>query len=226
MRKALSIEEFILKSRIIHGYKYDYSKVEYVNAFKKICIICPIHGEFWQTPNNHLRGHGCPVCSGNIKYTNDSFITKANEVHNNKYDYSKINYTGNHNKVCIICPEHGEFYQEAKRHLEGCGCPKCYGNVRLTLDEFINKSKEIHGNKYDYSKVDYINNSTKVCIICPEHGEFWQRPSQHLRGDGCPYCCQSKLEKNIEKIFPDFEKQKRFVWLKYKKIFIIGFLFK
>lgn len=92
-------------------------------------------------------------------------------------------------KVCIICPKHGEFWQTPSGHLSGKGCPKCYKESRSsTTEEFINKAREIHGNKYDYSKVNYVNAYTKVCIICPKHGEFWQIPANHLNGHGCPNC--------------------------------------
>ena len=60
--------------------------------------------------------------------------------------------------------------------------------VKKTLDEVIKLFIKRHNNKYDYSKVEYVNSSTKVCIICPEHGEFWQTPHKHLSGQGCPKC--------------------------------------
>ena len=180
-------EEFIIKARKIHGDKYDYSKVKYVNNITKICIICPEHGEFWQIPSNHLRGFGCKKCSGMFLDKN-TFIERATLKHNSKYDYSKVDYKNNHTKVIIICPEHGEFCQNPSSHLKGVGCPKCNGGVKFTQEEFFKKAKEIHGDKYDYSKVEYKNCSTKVCIVCPEHGEFLQSPNKHLRGQKCPKC--------------------------------------
>ena len=105
-------EIFIEKARQIYGDKYDYSKVEYKNAYTKVCIICPTHGEFWQTPNNHLMGHGCYNCGKRKKTTND-FIEESIKIHGSKYDYSKTEYTSANNKVCIICPEHGEFFIRA-----------------------------------------------------------------------------------------------------------------
>ena len=187
----LTTEEFIERARKVHGDKYDYSKVEYINSKTKVCIICPNHGIFWQTPNSHLGGNGCPMCSGNKKMTTDEFIERSKEIHNNKYDYSKVKYEGIFKKVCIICPEHGEFWQEPNHHLRNCGCPKCVGKYTSTID-FINKSKKIHSDKYDYSKVDYVRANKKVCIICPEHGEFWQTPNSHLNGKGCPMCSRNK----------------------------------
>lgn len=190
-------EEFIEQAKIIHGDKYDYSKVEYKTTHDKVCIICPEHGEFWQTPHNHLKGEGCPICAkdkiSRLKYTQDEFISKAKEIHGNKYDYSKVNYHNVTDKICIICPKHGEFWQIPYLHLNGVGCPKCAAEEqglksRLTQDEFISKAKEIHGDKYDYSKVNYLTSKDKVSIICPKHGEFLQTPDKHLSGCGCPKC--------------------------------------
>ena len=184
---------FIEKAKEIHGDKYDYSKVEYKNAKTKVCIICPEHGEFWQTPNNHLHGCGCPKCKskkiGLLKKKNiENFINESYLLHNNKYDYSKVEYINNSTKVCIICPEHGEFWQSPNHHLQGHGCPYCKNVYKSNKTEFIEKARKVHGDKYDYKKVEYINNRIKVCIICPEHGEFWQTPHNHLNGQGCSEC--------------------------------------
>jgi superfamily II DNA or RNA helicase len=190
MSRKLTTEEFIKRAKEVHGDKYDYSKVEYKSAKEKVCIICPLHGEFWQIPSNHLHGYGCPKCSGKNRTTED-FIAEARKIHGDKYDYSKVEYVNTKTKVCIICPEHGEFWQNPCDHLIGKGCPKCSGVNKSNTEEFVKKAKEIHGDKYDYSKVFYINNKTKVCIICTEHGEFWQTPINHLNGQGCPICCES-----------------------------------
>ncbi len=181
-------EDFITEARNIHGDKYDYSKVEYVNAFSKVCIVCPEHGEFWQYASGHLRGAGCPKCSGNAKLTKEEFIAKALIIHGHKYDYSKVEYKGSKEKVCIICPEHGEFWQAPSGHIKGNGCPKCAGLVKMSKEEFVAKAKKVHGDKYDYTKVEYKNARTKVCIICPNHGEYLQKPYVHLSGAGCPIC--------------------------------------
>ena len=187
-RLRLTTEEFIKRAREVHGDKYDYSKVNYVNNRTEVTIICPKHGEFHQTPERHLRGNGCPTCGGSLKLTTQDFTTRAREVHGNKYDYSHVNYVNSRTKVAIICPEHGEFLQQPTQHLSGQGCPQCGGHAKLTTEEFIKKAREVHGEKYDYSKVEYVNSITKVTIICPEHGEFQQRPSEHLIGKGCSIC--------------------------------------
>lgn len=139
----------------------------------KATIICPIHGEFKATPQSHLKGSGCPVCNGTQRITKDIFIERSIKSHTTKYDYSKVSFKNPLEKVTIICPIHEEFQQRASYHMHGGNCPKCVGGRKLTKEEFIEKAKIIHKNKYDYSKVKYVNYSTKVCIICPEHGDFW-----------------------------------------------------
>lgn len=125
MPKKLTIDEFIEKSKMIHGNRYDYSKVKYVNTYTKVEIICEKHGSFWQDPHNHLKGKGCAKCVLNYKLTQEDFIRKATECHNGFYDYSLVKYEKNASKVEIICPLHGSFKQEANSHLQGHGCPKC-----------------------------------------------------------------------------------------------------
>ena len=195
----LTTKEFIEKAKKVHSNKYDYSKAEYIDAKTKVCIICFKHGEFWQTPSNHLKGRGCLKCglesmASLQTKTTEEFIEKAKIVHGGKYDYSNVEYKNVNKKICITCPTHGYFWQKPSNHLNGQGCPCCYGNLRKTTSQFINDARKIHGNKYDYSKVEYVNNRTKVCIICQKHGEFWQEPHGHLKGKGCTYCKESKLE--------------------------------
>lgn len=156
------------------------------------------------------------------KLTNNQFIEKAKKIHGEKYDYSKVEYINNRTKVCIICPIHGEFWQTPNKHLLGSGCQIC-GNELISIIkrsnkiDFINKANFVHNHKYDYSKVEYVNARTKVCIICPEHGEFWQTPDDHLHGKECPFCKTSKIEKLISNVLCEnnvsFEQQKKFEWL-------------
>jgi hypothetical protein len=129
-KQRKSIVAFVNDSNKIHHYKYDYSKVEYKNWHTKVKILCPNHGEFLQSPNNHQSGHGCPKCVAEAtslqkSHTTDIFIAKAITVHGTRYDYSKTTYTKDADKVIIICPEHGEFFQVAGYHLSGHGCPAC-----------------------------------------------------------------------------------------------------
>ena len=134
------------------------------------------------------------------KKTTIEFIEEAKNVHSDKYDYSKVEYINKNTKVCIICPEHGEFWQRPSDHLQGAGCYKCgrknCKGKKVTTKDFIENAVKLHGNKYDYSKSEYIDSKTKICIICPEHGEFWQLPTAHLQGQGCPKCKKYKIGKN------------------------------
>jgi hypothetical protein len=195
--QKLTIAEFIAKAIIKHGRRYDYSKVKYVNNRTKVKIICPKHGVFEQTPRNHLSGRGCVVCAGLQRQTTEQFIEKAIIKHGRRYDYSKVKYVNNHTKVKIICPKHGVFKQTPNRHLSGDGCAVCVGLQRQTTEQFIEKAVAKHNNKYDYSKVKYVNTRTKVKIICPKHGIFEQTPRNHLSGNGCPSCNYSKGEQYL-----------------------------
>lgn len=137
-KRSLGKEEFVSRSILKHGSKYDYSKVEYKNRLKKVCIICPIHGEFWQIPENHFNGHGCAACSNNKKYNTESFIEKSTLIHNNKYDYSKVEYKNSFKKIKIKCKKHGMFEQSPYHHIQGNGCPNCkISNMQNDLYDFI-----------------------------------------------------------------------------------------
>lgn len=197
MKKRLTTTEFIERGIEIHGNKYNYNKVEYMNKNTDVEIICPIHGSFFQLPVNHWNGHGCPKCGGSFPLNKENFIERSLEIHGNKYDYSKVIYKNAKTKVCIICREDGEeFWQLPYGHMNGNGCPKCAGKC-IDTNDFVKRSKEIHGEKYDYSKAKYISAKEKVIIICPEHGEFEQDAFSHMKGCGCPKCGGSlKLNKD------------------------------
>lgn len=181
------VSEFIKKAVVVHNNKYDYSDMVYTNAQTKVCIICSKHGKFYQNPLTHLYGHGCALCAAAVSNTNE-FIKKAMVIHGNKYDYTKTDYVRAASKICVICKTHGEFWQKPNAHLsKKTGCPAC-ANTQQTIIQFIEKARITHTDKYDYSKVTYTSRSTKVCIICPVHGEFWQTPSHHWLGSGCRQC--------------------------------------
>lgn len=214
--KVKNNEQFIKDAINIHGNKYVYFN-DYVRSNIKIKILCPKHGEFLQTPNNHLNGAGCPKCSNKYNYTTTEFIELANKKHKNKYTYPD-SYINNKLKIRIICPIHGVFVQKADSHLNGKGCSKCHNDKKKTLYnkpiyQFIDEANNIHNNYYTY-KSDYVNTETKIQIICPNHGEFTQTPHAHLSGQGCPKCKQSKGEIKIIKwlnnIGIKYEVQKKF----------------
>lgn len=130
-----------------------------------------------------------------LKFSNlDDFVKKAKKVHNDKYDYSKAKYKSAKTKIEILCLKHGKFYQNPNNHLQGKGCPKCKGGVKFKLGDFVELAKEVHNDKYDYSKVKYKNAKTHIVIICSKHGEFIQLADSHIRGHGCPKCQYEKLK--------------------------------
>ena len=205
-------EEFIQKARNVHSDKYDYSLVDYKNNHTQIEIICKDHGSFFQSPKDHLSGKGCLICGrersredikSRMMLSKDEFIKRANEVHGYRYDYSSVNYKDTRTKVEIICKEHGSFFQSPNKHMQGNGCPAC-GRERtaehnfLTLDDFIRKAKNVHGDKYDYSKSLYTGANNKLEITCVKHGKFEQTPHNHLKGTNCPSCGASISKPEIK----------------------------
>lgn len=167
----LTTEEFIKKARKVHGDKYDYSKVEYLYNKTEVCIICREHGEFWQKPKNHLGGYGCPICSGRKKMRTIDFIKRAKQVHGNKYDYSKAEYKGNTEKVCIICPEHGEFMQRAGHHLRGVGCSKC-GIIKSSSAQKIWTREKCYETALLYKDIGTFSKECQVAYVIA-HRNGW-----------------------------------------------------
>jgi len=204
-----SKESFEIKARNIHNDLYDYSLVDYKNARCNVKIICKVHGQFEITPNRHLSGSGCQKCgrlllSKSLTYPLDKYLDEVNKKYNYKYDYSKIKWEGVDKNITIICPSHNlEFITNGRSHRDlGVECRICKKEKtinynQLTTEIFIKKAKEIWGDKYDYSKTNYINANNKVIIICKIHGEFLQYPSNHYKYD-CLKC--SKYLVNLPKI--------------------------
>jgi len=171
--RRLKTYEFILNATNVHGDRYDYSNVNYIDNKSQINIICDKHGLFRQRLTRHLSGDGCPKCNGGIKLNQTEFINKVNSIHNNIYDYSLTEYVNSQTKIEIICSKHGVFEMKPNNHMSGQGCPLCAKeNSFLTTSQFIEKARKIHGNIYDYSLVDYERNDIKIKIICSEHGVF------------------------------------------------------
>lgn len=195
-------EQFIKDSKEVHGNRYNYDEVNYVNNRTKIKLICYKHGKFWVTPGNHISQKcGCTKCS-------NKFDPKANiidtflKVHKNKYNYSLVNYTNNITKIKIICPDHGLFLQTPNAHTNGNGCPLCkkYKPIKQ-LAEYLDDFNTIHNNFYDYSKTKILGAEEKCIVICPRHGEFLVTPANHRLKKGCPKCAlgqqTSKGEKEV-----------------------------
>lgn len=219
--------EFLNRVENIHKNKYSY-----INLFDKltyrdeILIKCNEHGIFKQKVGSHLNGQGCKKCFSKKESLGlNNFIYRSNIIHNNKYNYSLVNYINNKIPVTIICPEHGQFNQRPDSHLKGNGCPKCANELKrnkFKKDNIIELFKIVHKNKYDYSLTNYVNNKTKIKIICPIHGIFEQNPYNHLKGFGCNICNISSGEKKImelldalnikyirQKTFPDCKMHKK-----------------
>jgi hypothetical protein len=198
--KKSTTNEFIEKAKLIHGDKYDYSKVTYISNHTKIVIECPIHGEFKQMPYSHLQKHGCKKCNDENKPLKiEDFIKKSNKTHNNKYDYSKVKYVDSNTKIEIICKTHGSFLQNPYQHSIEIGCPNCYEEKHnLTNEKFIKKCINTHGDKYDYSETCYLDSKTKIKINCKKHGSFLQFPFGHLSGQGCKKCTSNISNKEIK----------------------------
>ena len=220
MAEKLSKKNFISKAIEVHGDKYDYSKTIYIKAKEPVIITCKKHGDFRQRPQDHiLKACGCPKCKnekivGIHTYPYSQFKELAINKYGNKYEYFEEDYINMKIPIRIVCPIHGEFITTPASHLTSItGCSKCgreKANISesLTTDSFINKAKEIHNNKYNYSNSKYINYLTKICIICPEHGEFWQTPANHLQGQGCPKCqlkSQAKLYEKLKSRFSEID---------------------
>jgi hypothetical protein len=191
--------DFEIKANVVHENKYDYSKAAYVNSSTKITIICNIHGEFVQTPRDHIHAKaGCPKCgklSASSKRSKDlvEFVKQAQLIHQDKYDYSRVVYTRNRDKVEISCPVHGVFYQTPHNHVnQKQGCPSCAGKNQTT-EEYVSKCIVVHGNKYGYTQTTFTGYNDDVKVICRIHGEFSQNANNHLKGHGCFKCGKTDM---------------------------------
>lgn len=229
MGKLISNEEFIKKASLIHNNFFNYDKTNYVNSRTHIIISCPIHGDFKARPDCHLGGGKCKKCSNEKKsFTNEEFLQKLKNKFGDLYNLSKVNYINSECNVELICQIHGSFIRNAGKLLHSNGCQKCNkekadNNQRKSIDKLLIDFKKTHGDRYDYSLVDgtYINTYTPVEIICKIHGIFKQIPRDHIHGNNCPKCNESKGEQFIENFLITnniiFEKQKIFNECKYKQ---------
>ncbi len=194
-----STEIFIAKAYEVHGGKYDYSKVNYVDSNTKVDIICKKHGIFRQTPSDHIGGHGCHACSveqSAKEKTNtiEQFISSAQMIHGGRYDYSKVEYTHSKSKVCIICPEHGEFWQTPNNHLKGHGCPKCRAEKIKSLLYGVGVNDCIDAKSSVAYK--YWNGMLRRCYSAKKHKKW---PSY----EGCSVCTEWHYFSNFKKWFDE-----------------------
>lgn len=212
MREKYTADTFIQAAMKKHGVRYDYSLVDYVNSQTKVIIICREHGNFAQQPNNHVHGQGCPVCGKALgkppRMTYETFVERAREIHGDNYDYDKVLMNSTTIPVEIICKKHGSFLQTPSNHLSGKGCKKCAGVDKLTTEQFIERAREVHGDRYDYSSVDYETTHKNVQVICREHGIFCIPPVAHIHNRrGCQKCQKiestRKLTKPVTKVIEE-----------------------
>lgn len=204
--KPLTLEKFIDRAKKLHNSRYDYSRVKFRNVESKVEILCPVHGLFTQRLMTHLKGLGCDRCgrvevSKKLCHSLERFLGDARKAHGDRYDYSQVRYINALTKVTIICPDHGVFEQRPVNHIREVGCAKCAFESTaalrtLTTQEFIEKARKVHGDRYDYSKVEYKTSHEKVEIGCTEHGSFWQSPANHAREykTGCPGCAETGFD--------------------------------
>lgn len=230
-RYNYTTKEWVELARKKHGDTYDYSKTIYKNSATDVIIICKKHGEFTQNSSSHAHGFNCPKCAHrSIAYTTEEWVEKMSELHNNLYDYSKVNYVNNHTKVCIICKIHGEFMQSPSEHSAKCGCQKCgqrFGNgVQYSTEEWVKLAKSSHGDKFNYENTVYVNNNTKVEIMCNKHKYIFKViPNNHRtqkfggckKCNSCPNCeifetgsklckyCQPKNQNKLYKKTKEYE---------------------
>jgi len=190
----VSFEEFLKRCKNFHGDRFDYSKSNFMHMNKEITITCKEHGDFKQTPEQHLIFKKCCKQCKRIsprRKTTQKFIEESVKKHGNRYDYSKVDYIGITHKVTIICSVHGEFSQKPGDHINGRGCDKCGGTYQLTTDDFLQRMKNIPHfaeRNYDFSKVVYRSANSKVVVTCPKHGEWQAKPSMLMMGIGCRQC--------------------------------------
>lgn len=176
---SITQDEFLKRAKKVHGDKYDYSKVKYINSTTKICIICPKHGEFCQIPNSHLSGKGCPACSKNVNYDTYEFIKRAQVIHGEKYNYDKCEYINAHTKVIITCEKHGDFMQTPTSHLSGKGCPKCASSLLENKISLILESNGYSPNeKY---KIKWLNGQSADFYLADKNIVIECQGAQHFK---------------------------------------------
>ena len=198
------IEDFRKK----HGFEFDYSKAVYVNWNTKIEIICPKHGSFFQTIAHHKKGTKCPKCNSKQKLTFERFLEKANKIWEGKYTYYESSYKGSQSTVIANCKLHGDFTVNVQKHLakNPQGCSKCKpSRYKKNEEKVIKRFIEVHGHKFQYG--EYKGMKNKMEIICPEHGSFFQTPSNHLRSKDCPKCVLEKQKETNSKSLTQFIKE-------------------
>lgn len=215
--------EFKKEAIKAHGSVYNYIYSKYIDEYTEVEVECTMynHGIFKTLPKNHLNGERCPKCRYSVKKTNEQYITEANKIHHNLYDYSKLLYTDNRTPVIVTCEIHGDFTINPYWHLKGGICDECNINSKKSHKIYIKEVSIVHNNFYDYSKTIYTTARDTVIITCPEHGDFTQIARDHLNGRGCKSCKKSHGELIITKWLEDnniiYNNEKKFEQCKNKR---------
>lgn len=191
MTRRLTVDDFVSRSIIAHGDKYDYSLSEYFNQSKKLKVVCKKHGEFLIAPANHMRGQGCNRCGAKKRaksktITHQEVIAKFVERHGDRYIYDKTKYVGMRKKLTITCRTHGDFEQLPPEHLKG-NCKRCSAST-VTEQEFLERALAVHNGRYSYKDCGFTQTSRNVVVTCQAHGEFEIVANSHLKGHGCREC--------------------------------------
>lgn len=219
-----NVSVFLAKAKEIHGDTYDYSLVKEVkNISLKLPIICKVHGVFHQSPDKHIvRKQGCRKC-GVVK-NGESRRLSPEVIYNNlskvlpstvTLELSSCNIKNTYERIKFTCSIHNDFTQTYSHFLNGHHCPKCGhvrggDNLKFGLVEFIRKSREVHGDKYGYSKSIYIHADHPLIVTCPIHGDFTQIPRNHYNGSKCHKCTneatRERCVKDVDKFKEDADK--------------------
>lgn len=226
----VTLESFKERATEIHKGKYDYSLVDFKTTSEKVKIICPVHGVFEQVVESHIMGYGCRKCGRDcIRVTDEKMRERLTKAYGDRYDFSISKWNGRESKIDFICPKHGVVQAQLRNLLKkrSFGCPKCYhDSTRLTMEEFLERAKEMHGDDFDYSEVEYVNATTEITLTCKKNGHrFKTRPDDFLyRNQGCPVCHREKKSKGERELRwmlvqygVEFEEQKTFPGCKYKQ---------
>ena len=203
IQNGRTTQDFLPKIKLALGDKYDYSKVVYKGWDQLVTLGCPIHGEFEKQAQYLLKGHGCNGCvpamnTRSRRIPAEVWVQRFREAHGDKYDYSKVDVSGPTGKVTIGCMTHGDFEVDPQQLANGHECKRCaVERVGVSVETWIERFRDSHGDKYDYSKVVPSIESLMATIICPEHGEFQKRHHDHwTRKSGCKECSKRPKKPN------------------------------
>ena len=232
MPKLLTQEDYIAHAVEVHGDKYDYSKTVYKSAHEDVIITCKIHGDFPQRAYRHTHlKNGCFKCSHIVPVDREKFLSVSVSKHGDKYDYSEVDFIDRYTPVKIACSIHGDFHITPKLHMRGRGCQLCGEEKRVrdrthNTETYIFKAKKIHGDTYNYDKVDYLGDSQKVIITCLEHGDFPQHAGSHLQNHGCPHCKKTSkgeiaIEKELKELNARYEREYSLPGTRYRYDFYL-----